>query len=1182
MSSKSVREAIIRISAINKSGQVFGDVMRDIDKTTGKIEHLQGTLRGLSNTFAVQGAILTASVTAPIKRIADQVSETIGELDTMKARLAATMGVGTDELGAFYDLAEKLALSNPFTETQNLGAAVELSMAGFDPDQVLKEMPDVLNFAVATQIEIPRAAELSSDVLRGLGAGVDMLPDLMDKVAYAATKANQTSEQFMQGLVRFSPIARQMNMDVDQAIAMLSNLADSGFKAAEGGNALRTIMLRLSAPTKAARKQLASLGIDLSDFSKNKLGADSFIRGLQEAGVATQQELQRFSDQIDTILANDPTEGMTRGGMITELLTQAFGVDGATRDTITKTINDTLNASAAGVDVQSLLEEINRKIAEKGVDPLPIMKNLFGAMRSAQGGALLADIDTIQTRMADLNANFKGMAGMATDLQMETMKAYKQVMQSAKEVMQRNLWERGGLGDFMVDITKKITNLYTAIATLPDPILKTVVNLGKLAAAAGPALLGVAALTRVAAFALSPVVMMGRGFLFASGAAIRFLSIRRLLSPLTLVAAGVGALGFKLFNLFGQNSEITGRVGLLGEQFNRLWNAFKSGDGALAGATLGAMKRNVGELAAELGRVAKAWAESVGLGKFMEGVQAWSAKAADAVGRLRDNLKELNIPVIGSLGDAGDLMKWAAGYAAIRVAVNRLAASSLGRVVGMLATLPSALRAGAGMSGLMRGAMAALAGVMGRLGRFVFSPKSMGIVALTEAAFALRNAWADIGGDLGKEWRSLMDSFAVADFSGMTTALGNIGKIAWPSIRDSLLQPEVLAFMGAAMAWNVAGALMKKGPWVLAGRAAGALFSMSFKGVGAIIGLGGAVASKIGSSVALGMSTKVGAMGLKVMRILGKGLLRAIPFFGWGLLAYEAGKMIWNYLPDGMKDNIAKVGEWFSDKMEKALAVTAQAKANIKECWSALGEGVVEFFKNPFGSIASWFEGALTLDEEAIGRIKSAFANLGSEIWEAITSPISGLGEWIADQFTIGGSVNPEDANRGSRRDRRKGNKVEDKIPSVDLSSVTVEPGEVAALAAASAITRATPNVGGVGTLPLDGLDLGLGFELGGNGLGSAGVSTGGLLSDKGSEMNVTLRHSNKIGESITSTAALEQEVRGLRADMRAGLITSKFEGEADVRVKVTTPPGTSAITSGMSSGNVSASLNAGTDDYAP
>ena len=185
------------------------------------------------------------------------------EFDSAMSQVAATMGTTVDQIGALRDYAKEMGASTAFSATQSAEALNYMALAGYDAKTSMEMLPNVLNLAAAGGMELASASDMITDSQSALGLSLEETTALVDKMAATASTTNTSVEQLGSALLTVGGTAKNLTGGTTEAAQALGLLADNGIKGAEGGTALRNVILGLSSDKFA--KTFGDMGVSVYD-----------------------------------------------------------------------------------------------------------------------------------------------------------------------------------------------------------------------------------------------------------------------------------------------------------------------------------------------------------------------------------------------------------------------------------------------------------------------------------------------------------------------------------------------------------------------------------------------------------------------------------------------------------------------------------------------------------------------------------------------------------------------------------------------------------------------------------------------------------------------------------------------------------------------------------------------------
>ena len=253
---------------------------RGLDNSKGKAEGFGGavkkgfgTLAGIATkALAGAGAAATAFGIASVKtgmtfdKAMSQVGATMGKTtsDMEKEVGSVDLAWGTFS-GNLREYAQEMGAHTAFSATQAAEALNYMALAGYDTQQSMSMLPNVLNLAAAGAMDLGTASDMVTDAQSALGLSAEQTTQMVDQMAKTSSKTNTSVSQLGAAILTIGATARNVKGGTAELNEVLGILADNGIKGSEGGTHLRNMLLSLQNPTKDGAAALKQLGVEVYD-----------------------------------------------------------------------------------------------------------------------------------------------------------------------------------------------------------------------------------------------------------------------------------------------------------------------------------------------------------------------------------------------------------------------------------------------------------------------------------------------------------------------------------------------------------------------------------------------------------------------------------------------------------------------------------------------------------------------------------------------------------------------------------------------------------------------------------------------------------------------------------------------------------------------------------------------------
>lgn len=367
------------LNSTGKKWTVFGQEItaagNNMDETGKKTVSLGDIIKAnLISSAIINGVKALAN---GLKTLATAAVGVGSDFESGMTLVAATMGITTEEIAAGSEEFDKLqkaakeaGATTQFSATQAAEALNYMALAGYDADKSIETLPTVLNLAAAGGMDLATASDMVTDSMSALGDAAGTTEGFVDKMAKTSQKSNTNVQQLGEAILTVGGTAKNLAGGVVEMNTVLGIFADNGVKGAEGGTALRNVILSLTAPTDKAKKQMEALGLQVLDANENMRPLNETFNDLNGIlGTMTQGEqtevLNSIFNKVDlksvnALLANS-------GERFDELSGYISDCDGAAAD-MAATMNDNLQGKVT--ILKSGLEGLGIAAYEKFKTPL--------------------------------------------------------------------------------------------------------------------------------------------------------------------------------------------------------------------------------------------------------------------------------------------------------------------------------------------------------------------------------------------------------------------------------------------------------------------------------------------------------------------------------------------------------------------------------------------------------------------------------------------------------------------------------------------------------------------------------------------------------------------------------------------------------------------------------------------
>lgn len=239
--------------------------LEGVNQVSVDLNNLGNKFSKVGNTMKSVASTLTKSVTLPLLAIAGAAVYTTVTFDKQMSRVASVTGETGEGFDTLRELAQEMGRTTSKSATDAAKAMEYMGLAGWDLGQIQEGILPILRASEAGMMDLGVTSDLVTDSMSALGIGTEDLTRYLDIAANAQNNSNQSMQQFLEAMVTAGGTFKMFNIPLEEAGALLGILANRGYKGAEAGNALISIMANLTTGTGQAGDAMKDLGIEVYD-----------------------------------------------------------------------------------------------------------------------------------------------------------------------------------------------------------------------------------------------------------------------------------------------------------------------------------------------------------------------------------------------------------------------------------------------------------------------------------------------------------------------------------------------------------------------------------------------------------------------------------------------------------------------------------------------------------------------------------------------------------------------------------------------------------------------------------------------------------------------------------------------------------------------------------------------------
>lgn len=259
------------------------DVFVKIGADTSGLESGIGKAKGLASGLGsaigtgmkVVGAAVAGATTA-VGAFAKSAINVGSTFDSSMSQVAATLGYTTEDIEknvngagdsfeALRAKAEEAGRTTIFSASESAEGLNILAMSGYDAEQSIAMLDDVLHLAAAGSMDMASAAGYVSGAMKGFNDESKDAAYYADMMAKGATLANTSVSQLGDAMSSGAAGAASYGQSAESMTVALLRLAEQGETGSAAGTALAAAMKDIYTGTDQAKAALVELGVDAFD-----------------------------------------------------------------------------------------------------------------------------------------------------------------------------------------------------------------------------------------------------------------------------------------------------------------------------------------------------------------------------------------------------------------------------------------------------------------------------------------------------------------------------------------------------------------------------------------------------------------------------------------------------------------------------------------------------------------------------------------------------------------------------------------------------------------------------------------------------------------------------------------------------------------------------------------------------
>lgn len=232
----------------------------DFDSGIGGVQQKAASL---SKQLSSVGQSMSLAVTAPLAGVAGMALKSAGDFEASMNVLQSVSGATAGEMAALQQQALDLGATTAFSAGEAAEAMLELGKAGLDSTAIMGAMPGVLSLAAAGNMDVGTAAGIAANAVNTFGLAATETTGVANMLAAAANASSADVSDLAAGMQMAGAVFAANGQSLADLTTGMSLMANAGIAGSDAGTSLKTMLMRLAAPTDEAAAAMAGLGVNI-------------------------------------------------------------------------------------------------------------------------------------------------------------------------------------------------------------------------------------------------------------------------------------------------------------------------------------------------------------------------------------------------------------------------------------------------------------------------------------------------------------------------------------------------------------------------------------------------------------------------------------------------------------------------------------------------------------------------------------------------------------------------------------------------------------------------------------------------------------------------------------------------------------------------------------------------------
>lgn len=277
----------------------------DMQRTKMQIQAAGQAMKTMAGVAAAAGVALAGKTVVDSVKTYVEFEDAVTKAGSKFKDVDVTSAEYNQTLEKLQASAREVGALTKFSAVDSANALDKMAMAGLTSEQSMGMLMGTTNLAAAVGLDLTSAVDMATDAMGAfnlVSEDQDQISTNMNRIADVVAKttnmANLDMNMWFESVKMGASTFTSLGGTIEEFSAYAGTLANAGIKGGMAGNALKNIMLNISAPAKAGADAMKELGINVFDAQGQMLPLTDIMKQFEKnlAGVADDRKAALLKD----------------------------------------------------------------------------------------------------------------------------------------------------------------------------------------------------------------------------------------------------------------------------------------------------------------------------------------------------------------------------------------------------------------------------------------------------------------------------------------------------------------------------------------------------------------------------------------------------------------------------------------------------------------------------------------------------------------------------------------------------------------------------------------------------------------------------------------------------------------------------------------------------------------------